>query len=179
MASIGALVITHDEAANIVDCLECLDFCDERVVVDSFSEDDTVVRAEALADRIFHREFVDHAEQKNWGMSQLDTDWILLIDADERVSSDLGRELESLAEDGDRDAYWLRRENAFFGRWIRGAGWRRDRVLRFLRNGAGHYPAARLHEEIQVDEGRSVGECRHRLWHYSYDAWSPTFERLL
>jgi glycosyltransferase involved in cell wall biosynthesis len=179
MNRITAIVITHDEASNIEECLRSLAFCDERLVVDSFSQDDTVRRALPLAERVVRREFRDHAEQKNWALEQLDTEWALIVDADERVSEELATELRELADAGEADAYWLHRVNSFFGRWIRGSGWGRDRVLRFLRPGAGAYPEARLHEEIALQRGTRVGHCHSPLRHYSYEAWPSTFERLL
>ncbi len=179
MKSIAAIVITHNESAKIEDCLRSLEFCDERWVVDSFSTDDTVDRAAPLADRIVRREFRDHAEQKNWAMDQVDCEWILILDADERIPKPLAQELRDLAEAGEYDAAWIRRRNAFFGRWIEGAGWKRDRVLRFLRRGVGTYAQAKIHEEIVCEPSAKVTVCKEPMVHFSYDDWDRTFERLL
>lgn len=179
MSGISALVITRNESSHIEECLRSLGFCDERVVVDSFSDDDTVARAAALADHVYRRDFRTHAEQKNWGMQQLEGEWVLILDADERVPPALAAELQELARGGaQHDGYWIYRTNHFFGRPVIGAGWRRDRVLRFLRAGAGDYPERDLHEEIRLHEGRSAGRCRERLLHYSYEDWPGSFARL-
>lgn len=179
MTGIGGIVITRNEERDLAACLETLDFCDEVLVVDSFSTDATVEIAMAGADRVVQRTFTTHAEQKNWAMAQLETPWILIVDADERVPKELAAELVGLAASADHDGYWLRRRTWFFGRAIRGAGWQRDRVLRFLRRGAGHYPPRAVHEEIELDAGRPAGTCRHRLEHFSYRDWDRAFARLL
>ena len=176
---IGAIVITRYEESQIVGCLRSLSFCDERIVVDSFSEDGTVERSRPLAEHIYRRTFIHHAEQKNWALRQAKSDWVLIVDADERVPPELARELVEKAANGSRDGYWLRRQNSFFGRRILGAGWGRDRVLRFLRRDAGIYAAQYLHEEIRLHEGRRAGTCRHPLEHHSYRDWPSTFERFL
>jgi glycosyltransferase involved in cell wall biosynthesis len=176
---IGAIVITRNEESQIVDCLRSVAFCDERIVVDSFSTDDTVRRASDHAEHVYRRTFIHHADQKNWAMEQLRCSWALILDADERVSPALAEELIRRAEGGDADAYWLERRNDFFGRPMHSAGWGRDRVIRFLRRDAGRYRSQYLHEEIQLEPGRRVGFCRNPLLHYSYRDWDSTFERFL
>lgn len=177
--SIGAVVITRNEAANIRACLESLAFCDERVVVDSWSTDSTVEIARELAEHVYRRDFVHHAEQKNWAAGQLDTDWVLVLDADERIGEDLAAELQQCARSTAHDGWWIYRRNAFFGRFIRGAGWGRDRVLRLYRRGRGRYDDRLVHEEVSLVEGATAGRCHHRIDHYSYADWDSTFERLL
>ena len=178
-ATLGALVITRNEELSIDRCLRSLDFCDERIVVDSFSEDRTVEIARRRAEHVYRRQFLHHADQKNWGLAQCLTDWVLIVDADEVVPSALAREARERIEDSSRDGYWLRRSNTFFGREIRGAGWNRDRVLRLLRRGRGRYPERYLHEEIRLDRPERVGTCDHALVHHSYERWDSSFERLL
>lgn len=179
MNRLGAVVITRNEERNIGACLRSLEFCDERVLVDSFSEDATVATARPLAQKIYRRAFTSWGEQKNWALSQLESEWALVVDADERVSDELREEILQVAARGERDAYWIWRRNYFFGKPIRGAGWGRDRVLRLLRLGAGWYDHRLVHEEIRLKEGRSAGELLHRLDHFSYENWPSTFERML
>lgn len=179
MNRLGAVVITRNEEKDIAACLEHLQFCDQRVVVDAFSEDGTVERARPLAERIYRRSFLSWGEQKNWALSQLDTEWALIVDADEWVGADLRQEILAAVERAEHEAYWIRRRNFFFGREIRGAGWGRDRVLRLLKVGAGRYDDRLVHEEIRLKEGVRVGELQARLDHFSYQEWPSTFERML
>lgn len=178
MSSIGVIVITRNEALNIEACMQGLAFCAQRVIVDSFSEDETVELARPFADKIYRRTFTSWGEQKNWALEQLDTEWALIIDADERVGDALSREIQAAVTSGANDAYWIRRSNYFFGRKIRGAGWNRDRVLRLLRLDAGRYDERRVHEEIRLRPGRHAGELEHRLDHFSYEDWPSTFARM-
>jgi len=176
---LGAVVITRNEERNIGACLESLAFCDERVVVDAFSEDGTVEIALPLADKIYRRTFLSWGEQKNWALAQVECEWALIVDADERVGDELAQEIVEAIERDEHDAYWIRRRNHFFGKAIRGAGWGRDRVLRLLKVGAGWYDDRLVHEEIRLERGRSSGELLHRLEHFSYEDWPSTFERML
>lgn len=178
-AHLTGVVIAGNEAANIEDCLRSLSFCDERILVDSFSDDDTVERARPHAEHIYRRSFRSHADQKNWALDQVEGPWALLLDADERIPPELAAEIRELCAKGEHDAYWIHRRNRFFGRWIRGAGWQRDRVLRLLRRDAGRYPEQMVHEEILLQAGRSAGRCEHRMLHLSYQDWPSTFSRLL
>jgi len=176
---IGALVITKNEEVALEDCLRSLTFCDEIVVVDSFSADGTVDLARRYADLVVQRDFVDFGEQKDFGLSLLGTPWALVVDADERVSTALAAEIRARVGAGSHDGFWLYRRNRFFGREIRGAGWKRDRVLRlFLREGARH-PDRWVHEEVALPTGARIAACSERLDHFSYDDWPSTFGRLL
>lgn len=187
MATLGALVITRNEEVRIGACLDALAFCDERLVVDSFSTDRTLEIAAARADRVYCREFLHHADQKNWGLAQLETDWILIVDADEIVPAALAREVRDIVDrgavdgraEGSADAWWIHRRNHFFGREIRHCGWERDKVLRLLRRGRGQYLDTFLHEEIVLADGARVAHCRSRLDHHSYEDWESSFARLL
>ena len=176
---IGGIVITRNEATNIEACLESLGFCDTTLVVDSFSSDDTVERACRLADVVVRRDFVNHAEQKNWAADQLDTEWVLVLDADERIPPELADELRRCVDFGKHDGWWIRRRNWFFGRFIRGAGWDRDRVLRLYRRDRGRYDSVAVHEEVRMEDGATAGVCENRLDHFSYVDWTSTFERFL
>lgn len=176
---IGALVITRNEEEVLEGCLRALSFCDEIVVVDSFSADATVDIARRHADLVVQRTFVDFGEQKDFGLSCLRAPWALVVDADERVGTDLADEIVTSVGDDDHDGYWLYRRNRFFGREIRGAGWRRDRVLRLFRRAGAHHPSRRVHEEVALPDGARIRACRASLDHYSYRDWTSTFERLL
>jgi hypothetical protein len=129
------------------------------------------------------RSFVNHSDQKNFGIAQLATEWIIIVDADERVSAPLAAEIlqrvRSADTDDGYDGFWLYRSNHFFGRAISGAGWRRDRVLRLFRRDKGYHPEKLLHEEARLVEGARIGRCLQRLEHFSYESWNSTFARLL
>ena len=148
--TIGAIVTTLNEEKDIGDCLRSLEWCDELLVVDSYSTDRTleIVRGFPEA-RLEQRTYYGSAAQKNWAMDQCESDWILIFDADERCTPELRREIEGLFEDGVKyDSYRIRRRLFFLNRHIRFCGWHRDLVVRLVRSGTARYPNRRVHADM-------------------------------
>jgi glycosyltransferase involved in cell wall biosynthesis len=162
-----ALIPCRNEEHNIRECLESVKFADEILVVDSFSTDATLEIARRYTDRIVQHEYVNSAAQKNWAIPQASHPWVLIVDADERVTRGLRDEIARiLAADGPLDGYWLQRRNVFLGREIRHSGWQGDRVLRLFRRNRGRYEDKHVHASLLLD-GRA-GACSNPLLHYSY-----------
>jgi len=164
MPRISAIIITRNEAANIADCLDSVAFCDERIVVDSGSEDDTVRIAEKMGARVAHRAWDGFGVQKNFALSLAGGEWVLSIDADERVSPELASELRAATETATVDGYSMPRRSSFLGREIRHSGWYPDYVLRLFRRGKARFSDDLVHEQV-ICEG-SVGRLRHALIHH-------------
>ncbi len=163
---VSVLIPTRNEEEMLPGCLESVAFADEVVVLDSGSDDRTVELAEAAGARVLTRPFDDHARQKNWGLERLTHDWVLLLDADERVTPELRAEVEShLEREPTRVGYWIPRRNTFLGREIRGCGWQRDKVLRFFDRRRGRYEERAVHEEVSLDE--PAGRLDAALLHHS------------
>lgn len=166
--SIAAIIITKDEERNIADCLESLAWADERIVVDAESRDRTVDIANTYTPRVFVRSWPGYGPQKNFGIDQSTADWILIVDADERVTTPLREEICRLMEAGppsDVAGYEIPRRNFFYGRWIEGGGIYPDYQLRLFRRTAGRYDDILLHERFQIT-GR-VSRLFSPLDHYS------------
>jgi glycosyltransferase involved in cell wall biosynthesis len=156
-AHVSALVTTFNEERHIGDCLASLAWCDEVLVVDSFSTDRTPEIACGFPNvRFVQRTYFGSASQKNWAMDQAAHDWILIFDADERCTPDLRSEIQQLLSQGPppHDAYTIRRRVYFLGQVIRFSGWQRDQVVRLLLRGAGRYPNRRVHADM-VTRGRA------------------------
>jgi glycosyltransferase involved in cell wall biosynthesis len=149
---LSAIVITRNEAAKIADCVDSLAFCDERIVVDCGSEDDTVARALAHGARVEHHAFEGFGAQKNFALSLASGAWVLSIDADERVSPALAAELNAAIARGDADGYEMPRLSSFLGRAMRHSGWYPDYVLRLFRRGRARFSDDIVHEHV-VCEG--------------------------
>jgi glycosyltransferase involved in cell wall biosynthesis len=162
---LSLLVPTLNEAGNLSGCLASARFAHEIVVVDSGSTDATREIAEAAGARFLVHPFEGHAAQKNWGLDQLANDWVLILDADERVSPELADEIRGILEAPDHRGYWIYRRNTFLGREIRGCGWQRDRVLRLFDRRSGRYEEKRVHEEVRL--AGEAGRLRGRLVHHS------------
>jgi len=133
--SISAVILTRNEEAQIGACLDGLRWCDESVVVDCFSTDRTVEIARERAAKVVLRAWPGMwGPQRNAGLAAASGEWVLMIDADERVPDDLRDELATLAADPGRYAgAWIPRKNFFFGRWLAHGGCYPDYQMRFFR----------------------------------------------
>jgi (heptosyl)LPS beta-1,4-glucosyltransferase len=160
-------VITHDEAANIAAALHSVSWADEIIVVDSQSTDDTVSIAQRLATRVDIREWPGYSAQKNYAASIASNDWILSLDADERVTPELATEIKELLQTTPAyPAYRIPRVAWYLGRWIRSTDWYPDYQLRLYDRRSARWNGRRVHESVESD--RPPGRLRHELQHYAY-----------
>jgi glycosyltransferase involved in cell wall biosynthesis len=148
---LSAIVITKNEAANIGDCLDTLAFCDERIVVDCGSSDETVAIAQSKGARTVLHEWHGFGPQKNFALSLTKEDWVLSIDADERVSPELAEAIEAALRDETVDGYEFPRLSSFCGRPMRHSGWYPDYVLRLFRRGKARFSDVIVHERVICD----------------------------
>ncbi len=167
-------IITRNEAANIADCLLSVAFADEVVVLDSGSSDDTVELARAAGARVeVSRDWPGFGPQKNRALDLAQGEWVLSLDADERVTPQLAAEIQAVLQDPRHDAYDIPRMSSFCGRFIRHSGWWPDRVLRLFRRGTARFTDAPVHEKV-VPSG-TVGRLQAHFLHYTY----PTLDTAL
>jgi len=164
MPKLSAIVITKNEASNIADCLDSIAFCDERIVVDSGSTDDTVRIAESKGARVVQHAFEGFGAQKNFALSLAQGEWLLSLDADERVSAQLAEEILKAIAQPAADAYEMPRLSTFCGRPMRHSGWFPDYVLRLFRRGKARFSDDLVHERVVAD-GR-VTRLKHSLIHH-------------
>jgi glycosyltransferase involved in cell wall biosynthesis len=171
MPKLSVLITCKDEALHIADCITSVrGIADEIVVADSGSTDATlaIVRA-AGGCRVIEREFISYADFKNWAIPQCSHPWILIIDADERVTPQLAEEVRTLLKtDPEQDAFRIRRENYFLGHRVRFSGWNNDRVVRLIRRDVCRYFPRPVHEAMNVPTGK-IAKLRHAMSHYT--AW--------
>jgi glycosyltransferase involved in cell wall biosynthesis len=151
MPRLSAVIITKNEAANIADCLDSVAFADERIVVDSGSSDETVRIAKEKGARVEQHEFTGYGAQKNFALSLAQGDWVLSVDADERVSPALVAEIERAIAGGHADGYRMPRRSTFCGRVMRHSGWWPDYVLRLFRRGRARFSDDIVHERVICD----------------------------
>ena len=127
-------------------------FADEILLVDSFSKDRTVEIAAKYPVTVLQREYFGSAAQKNWALDRVQNDWVLIIDADERVPEALAREiLILLATAPAANGFYIRRENVFIDKVIRHSGWSTDKVVRLFRRDKGRYPNRRVHADLEIE----------------------------
>ena len=151
MPKLSSITIAANEAAHIADCIDSLSFCDERVVVDGGSKDDTVAIAEKHGATVYHHPWTDHGTQKNIALSHATGDWVLLLDADERVSTALAAEIRKAIADDNADCFEMPRLSLFCGRWMRHSGWYPDYVLRLFRRERGRFSDHLVHTHVVCD----------------------------
>ena len=162
-----ATLITRNEAANIAAALASVAWADEVIVVDSESTDDTVALARAAGARVDVRPWPGYSEQKNYAASLASHDWILSLDADERVTPPLAAEIRTiLAGDPPRRGYRVPRVSHYLGRWIRGTDWYPDYQLRLYDRRAGRWNGRRVHESVALDG--EPGRLKNDLQHFPY-----------
>ncbi|MGH9443279.1 MAG: glycosyltransferase family 2 protein, partial [Thermoanaerobaculia bacterium] len=175
---ITAIITSFNEEINIQECLESVLWADEVLLVDSFSTDRTVEIARSIPKvEVVQHAYYGSAAQKNWAMDRAACPWVLIVDADERVTSELSREILALLERGpDADQYYIRRQNIFVDRIIRHSGWSTDKVVRMIRKGTARYPNRRVHADIRPDGRTPVLDSP--FLHYTFRSFSQYLEKL-
>ena len=167
---VSLLILTYNEELNLPDCLAgATQLSDDVHVVDSFSTDRTVKIANQYGASVLQHAFVYPAQQKNWALDHVPFkhEWLLVLDADERVPKDLREEIADVVKaDGyGKDGFWIRYRLMFYGKWIRHCGWYPTWILRLVRRGKVRW------EDRPVDEHAivtgNVGKLRHDIIHES------------
>jgi glycosyltransferase involved in cell wall biosynthesis len=144
-------VVSFNEEKNLQPCLESAKWMDEIVVVDSFSTDRTMEIARTYTDKIFQRPWRGFGDQKNYAMDQVSTDWVFILDSDERIPAELQIEIEAVLSAGSKAgpvAYYVPRHNYYFGSLVLHAGCYPDYQLRLFRRGIGHLDDAEPHNKF-------------------------------
>lgn len=167
---LSVVISAFNEERKIEDCLSSVTFADEIIVVDNSSTDKTVSIVKKFTDRIYTRENNPMLNiNKNFGFSKATGDWILSLDADERVTPELKKEIEELLEKEIAvNAFSIPRKNMIFGKWIRHTGWYPDRQTRLFKKGKGTFAGKHVHEMLSVDG--KVEELTNDLLHENYDS---------
>jgi len=175
---LSAVIITYNEADRIEDCIRSLSFCDEVLVVDSHSTDRTRELATALGARVIERDWPGYRSQKEFALREAAGDFVLCLDADERVTPDLRREIEQLREAGfPQHAGWnMPTLLHYFGRFLRHGLAYPDRRLRLVDRRRGKWGGEEIHEHLDVTG--SIGQLQGALEHYAYRSLSHQIAKL-
>ncbi len=175
MNKISVIIITKDESQNIKDCLESVKWADEIIVVDSGSKDDTVEIAKKYTDNVIFNEWKGYADQKNYALQMAKNEWVLSLDADERITESLEKEILNSYLD-QFDGYRIKRDNYFLGKIIKGCGWGNDYQLRLFRKSKTTLTNRLVHEGFSV-EGK-ISNLKNSMLHYSYRNFKDAFEKI-
>ena len=178
-ASLSVIVITRNEAHNLDDCLLSVkDWVDEIIVVDSHSTDETVAIAQRHGAKVFQPQgWPGFGPQKNRALDQASCDWVLSLDADERVTDALAAEIRHVLASGKSGAaYEIPRLSWYCGKFIHHAGWRPDRVLRLFPRLNARFSDDLVHERVLTT--LPLQQLRHDLLHYSYLDFSQVLAKV-
>jgi len=164
---VSVTIIAWNEEDRLKACLESVGWADEIIVIDAESTDKTVQVAREFTDKIWVRPWPGFAAQKNFALELAEGEWILSLDADERVTQELRSRIDAIVRaDGPADGYAIPRRNLFWGAWVRHGGLYPDYQLRLFRRGAGRFVDSAVHESVMV-AGR-VEKVAEPLLHHSY-----------
>lgn len=179
MSKISVCLATFNEEKNIKDCLESVKWADEIVIVDGRSTDKTVEIAKKYTSKIIVREnpLMFHINKQK-AFEAATGDWILYLDADERVTPALKKEIISNIQHqaSSVNGFWIPRKNIIFGKWMKHTGWWPDHQLRLFRRGKAHLPCKSVHEQPKLSG--KAGYLKNPLIHYNYQTVSQYVERL-
>lgn len=174
---LSVIIITRNEQANIADCLLSVGFADELVVLDNNSTDETAKIARALGARVeVSPDWPGFGPQKNKVLALADGDWILSIDADERVPPELCQEILAVISDpSSRSIYEFPRRSSYCGQFMQHSGWTPDYVTRLFRRGKANFSDDLVHERLVYDASEVLGKLKTPMLHLSF----PDFESVL
>ena len=179
MRPLSVIITTLNEADNIAAVIASVAGADEILVIDSFSEDDTHLIAEKNGATVLQRVYQGPADQKNWAIPQARNEWVLILDADERVTPPLWNEILQLLsqEKIEFDGYWINRQNHFMGQKINYSGWQGDAVIRLIRRDVCRYDDKQVHEEIMTD-GVKIARLSQKMDHYTFKNATHFLEKM-
>lgn len=177
-SGVSVVIIAQDEEANIGPCLESAAWADEVIVVDGGSRDRTAEIAASLGARVHHNPWPGFSQQREVSIRLATQEWVLALDADERVPSALAEEIREIVQaDGKGKAgYFIDRDNYFLGRHIKHGGWGQRPVLRLFRRGFGRPDGRIVHEGFVVDG--PIGQLTHHLLHDSHPTLHEYIENM-
>ncbi|UXY15575.1 glycosyltransferase family 2 protein [Chitiniphilus purpureus] len=175
--SLGVALITKNAARRLSECLTALSFADRIVVLDSGSDDDTVAIARAHGAQVAESaDWPGFGIQKNRAVALLDTDWVLLIDADEVVTPELATAIRTALAAPAYEVYAINRLSSFCGHWMRHSGWFPDWIPRLFRHGTARFSDDLVHERL-LFEGHA-GRLDGLLLHHSYEDHADVLRKL-
>jgi glycosyltransferase involved in cell wall biosynthesis len=167
--AVSGVITSFNEEHNIADCIESMLWCNEIIVVDSFSTDRTPEIAQSYDKvRFFQRTYFGAGAQKNWALQHVTGDWVFILDADERCTPELQQEIQALLAHGPGHlGYTINRSVYILGRQIRYSGWQRDRVARLFRRGTAYYEPRRVHSLLRTTGPAPI--LKHPMIHHMVD----------
>ena len=174
--SLTVVIVAKNEEGNIAQCIASASFADEVLVLDSRSHDATVHLAREAGARVIETDWPGYGPQVARGFNLATGEWVLSLDADERIGPALRDEVQAAIRSGTHDGWRIPRVSEFCGRFIEHGGWRPDHTLRLGRRARAGFTEHFLHAHMTVDG--SLGELKNPLIHFSYPNLHDVLEKL-
>ena len=175
MNKISVIVITKDEEKNISECLKSVEWADEIIVVDAESCDKTIELAKKFTDKIYIKKWEGYVPQKKYALSIASNDWVLSLDADERITPELKNELLNITS-SEFSGYKIRRKNFLLNKEITSCGWGNDYQLRFFLKARTSLTDRLVHEGFTVNG--KIGKLKNPMLHYTFSSFSEYFNKI-
>ena len=176
MFPISVVIVTKNEEINIEDALKSVADAKEIVIVDSFSTDKTIELCKKYTGKVYQHEWQGFARQKQMAVDYSEGPWVLILDADERVTPELKAEIIGTISNTNSNGFYMPRENYFIGKWIKHSGWWPDNTLRLFKKDKGRLEPREVHEKVVVQG--STGYLKNPIKHYTYRSVSDFVERM-
>ncbi|KAA1247839.1 glycosyltransferase family 2 protein [Aquimarina sp. RZ0] len=173
MIKLSGVIITYNEERKIEKCLASLEhIVDEIIVVDSFSTDKTEEICKKYNATFIQQKFLGYKEQKNFAIHQASYDYIVSLDGDEALSTELRESLLRLKSNWNYDGYYTNRYNNFCGQWIKYSDWYPDKKLRIFKKGKGEWKGINPHDSYKLYNPKSCGKLKGDILHWNYPNYS-------
>lgn len=178
MVNLSVIIITKNEEHCIGNCLKSVSWCDEIIVVDSGSTDNTIEICRKFTDKIFiNNNWQGFGYQKNLALAKATGTWILSIDADEQVPIVLKREIEQVINNSELSAFRIPRLSNYCGKWMRHSGWFPDYIIRLFKRNHANFTNDLVHEKVQVDNNK-IGTLQTSLLHNSFSSLEEVLDKV-
>ncbi|MBT8378121.1 MAG: glycosyltransferase family 2 protein [Ignavibacteria bacterium] len=175
MQNISVIIIAKNEAKNIAECISSVKWAEEIIVVDAESTDETIETAKKFTDKVYIKKWEGYVPQKKYALSLAKNQWVLSIDADERVTDELKTEIEHLI-DNSVDGYKIQRRNFLFNKEIKSCGWGTDYQLRLFKKDKTSLTDRLVHEAF-IANGK-IEKLRQPILHYTFSTFADFFAKI-
>jgi len=163
---ISALIICYNEEKNIEDCLKSIQWVDELIVIDAYSSDKTVEICNKYTENVYQNSWKGFSDQRLFGLAKINNDWVFSLDADERCTEDLKKEILELIKNNPlENGYLIPRKNYFNKKWIKNGGWYPNYQLKLFRKKSAKLTSRLVHESYEIDG--KISRLKNDLIHYS------------
>jgi len=173
---VSVVIVTKNEEMDIERSLESARDVAEIIVIDSFSTDKTLEICRRYTDKVFQKEWRGYARQKQTAVDSATSEWVFVLDADERLTPELRSEITGAINEDKYNGFYVPRKNFFINRWIKHGGWWPDYTLRLFKKDAGHIEERAVHEKVVVKG--SVARLKNFLEHYTYNSISDCVKKM-